>query len=71
MEAKDLIKKAISIESIYEHISDANINGHFKVFIPHYVYVEEKDKLQLIEDGFKVYNGDWDGVIVNALIIEW
>jgi len=71
MKAKHLKKQSKTIENIYKRISEANENGEFKIFIPHFVYVEEKVKLQLLEDGYKVYIGQWDGVVTDALIIEW
>ena len=69
MKAKELRKLSEVIENIYIRISEANANGHYKIFIPHFVHVEESVKLQLIEDGYKVYKGLWDGTVVNALII--
>ena len=71
MKAEHLKKQSEVIEHIYKRISEANANGEFKIFIPHFVYVEEKVKLQLIDDGYKIYKGQWDGVIIDALIIEW
>ncbi len=71
MKAKSLLKKSISIELIYEDVLRADNNGHFKHFIPHFVYVKDEIVTQLINDGFKVYRGDWDMYITNALIIEW
>ena len=71
MKAKELKKQSIKLEAIYKEIQMANDRGEFKFFIPHFVVVDECTKIQLIEDGFKVYKGDWDSVIINALIIEW
>ncbi|MFD2824796.1 hypothetical protein ACFS5M_14025 [Lacinutrix iliipiscaria] len=71
MKACELKKTSEALENIYKLISEANSRSEFKCFIPHFVYVSEKIRLQLIEDGFKVYRGDWDGVITNCLIIEW
>jgi len=71
MKAKHLKKETEVIENIYTEISKANANGQFKHFIPHFIYVDDKVRLQLIEDGFKVYKGDWDNIMINALIIEW
>jgi len=59
------------IEKIYKRISDANSNNEFKTFIPHFIYVTDEVRLQLVENGFKVCKGSWDGVITDCLIIEW
>lgn len=71
MKAKDLKKESEVIENIYKAISEANANGYYKHFIPHFVYVSESVKMQLIDDGYKVYKGDWDGITKDCLIIEW
>ena len=71
MKASDLKKTSQTIESIYKKISEANSLGDFKIFIPHFIFIEENLKIKLIEDGFKIYKDDWDGIITNCLIIEW
>ena len=71
MKADSLVKKSVTLENIYKSIEDDNGRGSFKHFIPHGLYVSDEVKLQLMADGFKVYVGDWDGVMLNALIIEW
>lgn len=71
MKAKDLIKKEIDLKVIYENIKSQNEYGCFKIFIPNDRYFSEKSKLELIENGFKVYKGDWDGVMKDVYIIEW
>lgn len=71
MKAQDLIKKSIDIEEIYRNIMEANNSGNFKIPIPHWRCVSDETKLKLIENGFKVYNGTWDGAINHCLIIEW
>lgn len=71
MKAKELRKQSEVIENLYKRISESNAIGEFKIFIPHFVYVEESVKIKLIEDGYKVYKGDWDRIIIDALIIEW
>ncbi len=71
MKATELTKESEVIENIYKAISEANSRGEYKWCIPHQFYVSEEVKVQLIEDGFKVYKGAWDGVLTNALIIEW
>jgi len=71
MKAKDLKKKSISIEDVYKRIQQANDNGDFKIFIPHFHNVSKEVTIQLFDDGFKTYKGQWDGVITECLIIEW
>lgn len=71
MKAKSLTKTSVSVENIYKGISEANANNRFKHFIPHDVYVSDEVRLKLIDDGFKVHKGDWDGVMKDCLIIEW
>jgi hypothetical protein len=71
MKANELNKNTKAIESIYDEIEQANSRGENKTFIPHWIPVSDSDKLQLMKDGFKVYAGDWDGIMKNALIIEW
>lgn len=71
MKAKHLKKVSIVIDNIYKDISEANSAGNFKIFIPHFVYISDDVKTQLIEDGYKVYRGNWDMGITDALIIEW
>ena len=71
MKANELKKQTEVIDNIYKAISEANSNGNFKHFIPHWVYVSDEIILQLINDGFKVYKGEWDGIMKDCLIIEW
>ena len=72
MKAKEINKKPIALEFILQQIEHVNNNqNQFKIFFQHCVYVEQKTILQLIELGFKVYRGDWDGMHKDALIIEW
>ncbi len=70
MKAKDLTKVPETIEDICAQISDANANKWFKCFIPHFIYVTNETKLQLMKEGFKVYEGKWDETRF-GLIIEW
>lgn len=49
----------------------SNDHGSYKIFLSHSQCISDEVKLKLIADGFKVYIGDWDGIIKNALIIEW
>jgi len=71
MKAKDIIKNSVKIETIYENIKRTNESNQYKIFYPNSVFIDENIKLKLIEDGFKVYKGDWDKIIPDALIIEW
>ena len=71
MKASHLKKESEVIENIYQFISRENQEGRFKYFIPHFVYVSEQVKSELIENGYKVYRGNWDANITDALIIEW
>lgn len=70
MKAKDLKKVSISIDEIHKQIDEVGDTQH-KIFIPHWTYVEDIVILNLINNGFKVYNGNWDGIMVDCLIIEW
>jgi hypothetical protein len=70
MKAKSLKKVPEVIENIYNQISEANANNQFKCLIPHFVYVTDETRLQLIKDGYKVYEGNWD-TMMTGLIIEW
>ncbi len=69
--ANRLIKKSITFEEIINQIESANKCGEFKTHIPHWVFINEQVKLKLIQERFKVYVGDWDGIIKDCLIIEW
>ena len=71
MKAKDLKKISRPIDQIYSDISANNAIGSYKVFIPHFIHVDDATKLQLISDGFKVYIGNWSNVETNGLVIEW
>ena len=71
MNAKTLNKKDIDVNLMYESIKTQNDSGYFKIFIPHDKFVSDETKVKLIESGFKVYKGDWDGIMKNVIIIEW
>lgn len=71
MKAKSLKKVPEAIENIYKQISEANANNKFKCFIPHFIYVTDDVKMKLIDDGYKVYKGNWDAIMTDCLIIEW
>lgn len=71
MKASSLSKKTLSIFDVHEEIEIANELGSFKIFIPHHKFIKNETVIQLIEDGFKVHKGDWDGININVTIIEW
>lgn len=71
MKANELQKRYLSIDEIYKTIEGQNEVGYFKMHIPHYVCVKEDVLLQLMQEGFKVSKGNWDGFILDAIIIEW
>lgn len=73
MKANNITKTSITTKEIYENIeSQLKHNASFfKYHIPHWVYVSDEVKLELMNDGFKVYKGSWDGILNEALIIEW
>ena len=43
----------------------------FKHFIPHFIYIDEINIANLVNAGFKVYRGSWDGIMRDVIIIEW
>lgn len=70
MEAKLLEKTSISLDEIYKNIEDANKRHEYKVYYPHFVYLSDALKLELMRKGFKVYVGEWlHGD--KGYIIEW
>lgn len=70
MKVTDLVKTSPSMEKIYNTIKCANERHEFKVFYPHWVYVSDACKLELIRNGFKLSEGEWlKGD--HGLIIEW
>lgn len=71
MKASSLVKKDTDLKEIYSDIENANNNGHFKIPIPHNRVFSDSAKMELIENGFKVYKGSWDGVLIDCYIIEW
>lgn len=71
MKASSLVKKDLDLKPIYEQIKSQNEYGAYKIFIPHDRHFSEKAKLELMENGFKVYKGDWDGIMKDVYIIEW
>lgn len=71
LKAKDLVKKPLTIKDISEQIKVANEGGSYKIHIPNFSAVDENIIPTLIQNGFKVYRGDWDGFMKDVLIIEW
>ena len=70
MKATDLTKTSPSLDDIYQEIRTANERHEYKLFYPHWRYISDECKLELINNGFKVYQGEWlHGDY--GLIIEW
>lgn len=63
-------KKSIFWEDIVKEIEKFP-ETQYKHFIPHFLYVDEINIGNLVRAGYKVYRGDWDGVMKDVLIIEW
>lgn len=59
MEARELERTSPSLEQIYGDIESANKRHEYKVFYPHFVYFSDTCKLELMRQGFKVYQGEW------------
>lgn len=70
MKAQSLNKRSVKIEEIYNSIRQANGDGRYKYLIAHFMYVSDDVRLQLIKDGYKVYEGKWDNQLM-GLMIEW
>ena len=71
IKAKDLSKKGISIEQLEGIIKEADSKGENRFFLYPAVLFTDEVKMKLIENGFKVYKGDWDGIMKDVFIIEW
>lgn len=73
MKANSIKKTSVTVKEIYEGIESElkHNSSKFKYHIPHWIYVSDEVKLELINEGFKVYKGSWDGILNEALIIEW
>lgn len=70
MKARELEKHSPALDQIYIDIEAANKRNEYKIFYPHWVYFSDECKLELIRQGFKVYQGEWlHGD--HGLIIEW
>lgn len=70
MKATDLKKTSIPLEDVYKDIECANKNHQCKISYPHWMYFSDAFKLELIRQGFKVYEGEWRAN-ERGLIIEW
>ena len=71
MKANELKKISVKLDTIFTDIVAANTSNAFKIHYPHFIFVADNIRLELINLGYKVYIGDWDGIMKNALIIEW
>lgn len=73
MKASELIKQSLTAKQIYEEIINRTQDqkGVFKIFFPHWVYIAPHVIQELIQNGFKISISDWDGVMIDATIIEW
>ena len=70
MEANILAKTPPPSDEIYKNIECAHNQHEYKVFYPHFIYISDVLKLELIRKGFKVYVGEWlHGDM--GYIIEW
>jgi len=58
------------IEKKIDEIEKNNLYQN-KIFIEPFYSVSDETKLEFINAGYKVYFGDWDGIMRNVLIIEW
>ena len=70
MKARELEKNSLSLDQIYNIIKEANKRNEYKIFFPHWVYFSDECKLELMRQGFKVYQGEWLRGDY-GLIIEW
>lgn len=70
MKANELEKYSPSLEEIYQTIEKESKNYTHKIFYPHWIYFSDACKLELIKQGFKVYEGEWLRGDY-GLIIEW
>nr|DAI46205.1 MAG TPA: RTX toxin acyltransferase family [Caudoviricetes sp.] len=70
MKAIELEKHSPSLDQIYRNIETANKRNEYKIFYPHWIYFSDECKLELIRQGFKVYQGEWLRGDY-GFIIEW
>lgn len=70
MKARELEKHSPSLDLLYESIEEANKRNEYKIFFPHWVYFSDECKLELMRQGFKVYQGEWLRGDY-GLIIKW
>jgi hypothetical protein len=68
MKAKELIK-AVATERFYRDIDSANKNGDNRLIVPPTMYMPMDFIHQLLEDGFKVYKVEPQGL--QTWCIEW
>jgi len=73
--ASERLKTGLTIQEVEKRMDEVesckNEKGVCKIFYPHWIYFPDELKLQLMKLGYKVYKGSWDGVINDAIIIEW
>ncbi len=70
MRANNLIKKPIDLKKIYKDIEDANNRNEYRYFINPFIYISDEVKLELLNNGFKVYSSkDFNGL--EGLVVEW
>lgn len=70
MKAKELVKVSKSLDEVYKQIDQDNEAGWSKSFFPHFIRISDETRLRLIQDGFKIYEGEWMRGDY-GLIIEW
>lgn len=70
MNTRELERHSLPLNKIYEDIENANGRNEYKIFYSHFVYFSDACKLELIRQGFKVYQGEWMHGD-QGLIIEW
>lgn len=58
MKARELEKNSPSLDLIYNAIKEANKRNEYKIFFPHWVYLSDECKLELMRQGFKLYQGE-------------
>lgn len=73
--ASERIKVSIDLEQIEKLIIQSEKNDYqpscHKIFLHHATFINDETKIKLMDLGYKVYVGDWDGIMKGALIIEW
>lgn len=73
--AQSRLKTSLTLKEVEKRMDEVENSEHekgvHKIFYPHFVYFSDELKLELMKYGYKVYKGSWDGVINDAIIIEW